>query len=518
MKQIIRNADLLQDSITDGYLMVLFSLYLYYNAEGYAHIGTDKYCFFRNLTVLYLTVTVLICFIKRMAYGKNQVLRISMTDRCVCAYGICTAISFLFCIDYQTGLFGAEEWYMGFLMQLAFVCLYFAISRTWRWKEYAFPVICVCSGGVFLLGILHRLGIDPLGLYTGLSEEKMLSVLSTIGQATWYSSFVCTIFPIGVYLFWNAQKWKMRMFAVCYLILAFGTIVTQNSDSAFAALSVVLLALLFTAFESREKWKRFLELLLLMCGTFAGMGLLQRLFSDRAVRPGTISVMLTQSRYIWGILAALVVVRFLYRGEGTGWNMKVVKRVRAITFITLIVLFAGVLSLIVLNSTGWLAKWMDSPIYKEYLYFDESWGNNRGIIWMVSLQMYDKFTVFQKIFGIGPDCYGIYAYRMPEFADRLSLIFGSRQVRCAHNEVINTLLCYGIAGAMAYYSIFASAIRDYTKKRECAPQVYAVGLCMISYLAHNFFCYQQVVCTPFIFVLAGMAESVLRAVRERPFC
>ena len=35
---------------------------------------------------------------------------------------------------------------------------------------------------------------------------------------------------------------------------------------------------------------------------------------------------------------------------------------------------------------------------------------------------------------------------------------------------------------------------------------------MVSYMAYNFFCYQQVLCTPFIFLLMGIGEYMTRQI------
>lgn len=52
-----------------------------------------------------------------------------------------------------------------------------------------------------LLGILHRFSIDPLGMYQGLDESWQLLFLSTIGQASWYSGYVCVALTAGAAVF-----------------------------------------------------------------------------------------------------------------------------------------------------------------------------------------------------------------------------------------------------------------------------------------------------------------------------
>lgn len=62
------------------------------------------------------------------------------------------------------------------------------------------------SGITFILGILNRFGVDPLGMYKGISSSYQILFLSTIGQATWYSSYVCTVFAIGLCIFFCGKE------------------------------------------------------------------------------------------------------------------------------------------------------------------------------------------------------------------------------------------------------------------------------------------------------------------------
>lgn len=61
-------------------------------------------------------------------------------------------------------------------------------------------------------------------------------------------------------------------------MLGFGTVVTQNSDSAFAAMVFLLLGLFLAGCDSFDRMERFLETLLLMFGSFKLIGILQELF------------------------------------------------------------------------------------------------------------------------------------------------------------------------------------------------------------------------------------------------
>ena len=38
--------------------------------------------------------------------------------------------------------------------------------------------------------------------------------------------------------------------------------------------------------------------------------------------------------------------------------------------------------------------------------------------------------------------------------------------------------------------------------------------CIVSYMSHNFFCYQQICCTPFLFLIIGAGMYLIRRRQE----
>ena len=340
----------------------------------------------------------------------------------------------------------------------------------------------------------------------------MLSYLSTIGQATWYSSFLCVMFPIGLFLFWKREDGCIRIWMVIYLLLAFGTLVTQNSDSAFAALGVIFLLLFWKAFENRRNWERFLQIMMIFSASCLLIGSFQRFFAYRAVKPGVLSVFMTQGKWNLFLLFAAFLCYLWSIQSKSGWNGKTAGKIRNGCFLCIAMIFLLLLLCIALNTKELSTRWMGMELpFQEFLYFNDSWGNGRGIIWRISIKLFQRCSFLQKVFGVGPDCYGAFAYSHLEIAEELDSVWGERRVLCAHSEPLNTLLCYGIAGSIAYYSIFFTALYRYIKKSSARPDVFAVALCLTAYLGHNLFCYQQVCCTPFLFILLGIAEGILKS-------
>ena len=72
------------------------------------------------------------------------------------------------------------------------------------------------------------------------------------------------------------------------------------------------------------------------------------------------------------------------------------------------------------------------------------------------------------------------------------------------------MFCLGIVGLTAFVLVFAAAFMRFFKNRKEIPLAFMGALAVLVYAAHNFFCYQQVCSTPFLFLILGMAENLLR--------
>ena len=44
---------------------------------------------------------------------------------------------------------------------------------------------------------------------------------------------------------------------------------------------------------------------------------------------------------------------------------------------------------------------------RKYLLFNDDWGTHRGYIWHLAIRIYQKFPILHKLFGYGPDTFGI---------------------------------------------------------------------------------------------------------------
>ena len=123
----------------------------------------------------------------------------------------------------------------------------------------------------------------------------------------------------------------------------------------------------------------------------------------------------------------------------------------------------------------------------------------------------ERMSWIQKLFGVGPDCLSPYLYSSPQVSDALHNLWGNVQLTNAHNEYLNSFVCYGIVGLASWLTVLAGGIRYFYGEAKKNSYMIAFALCIAGYACHNIFCYQQVCCTPILFIALGIGESLTKS-------
>lgn len=521
-KREYKEKKMLTDRITEYikigilfYVQIMLLVFPLYYQNKYYNMGEAKYFFFKRVSLSFLIVLTLMAIIYVIMNRKKIDWKLiwknsSHTDKFVVAYAAAVWLSFLLSSYKADAIWGYKGWYMGLISQMLFVVMYFLVSRYWNNKKYILHLICAVSAMVFLLAVLHRFQIDPLNMYEDLSMDNKILFLSTIGQATWYSSFLCVVFPVGLYLYWNCDTMVVRVMYGFYVALGFATMVTQNSDSAFVAFLFMMLVLFLASFSSNEKMRRFLEVLLIGLISMRFIGILQLTFPEKAVPLEELSIFASQGRVT---IISLIIVLFIYIVFMLlNWKGKIhIEHFRNIGVIIIGIVITVILLIafcIFLNAKGHLPEWLSGLRQFDYFNFNDNWGNGRGFTWRCAAEIFQEYPLKNKIFGCGPDCFASYAY--DRYADTLNAKWGDNVLTNAHNEWFTSLLFFGVLGFISYLGIFVTQFRACMKKISREPFLIAIAMSIAAYFGHNFFCYQQIVCTPLIFILMGMGTYYSR--------
>lgn len=497
------------------YFLILMVVYPFYMQDGYFEIGAVKYFFFRKISLVIMSIMapvviiIFLCSSKAQEDKKKTVLeicrRLSVTDLFVYGYLLIVLISYLFTDFRGKALWGADGWYMGLVSQLIFVLIYFMFSGYFRWNNDMLYVVLGGSGLVFLLGILNRYSIYLIPI-----AVKAPEFISTLGNINWFCGYWSVFAPLGVMLYWNSRKGWQRFTVGTYVVICFISGMTQGSRSAYLALAGIFCLLFYLSFQENQKMHRFLEI----CGLFALSGQIARLlrylpgfnmnYEDELVSIFTDTGL---TLYIGAVVLAIYLL-FHYLTELKGCMIERYKILRLCAMAVITVIFLVYIILTIANTC--VPDGITGLADKQAFIFNDKWGSSRGATWICGMLAYRDMTPIQKFVGVGPDCFAEYVYAIPSLAERIYMRFGDSRLTNAHNEWITMLVNLGALGVICYVGIFVSAFIRFLKKAPEKTFLYLCAASVLAYMIHNVVSFQQVLNTPFVFLIIGIGEGILR--------
>lgn len=489
----------------------------FYAEDGYHQIGNAKFEAYKMVMIVGFAPILLLgaCYFVNFLWQKKP-WRLSVTDGCVLAYLLFATTAVVSGGFYKDALWGSFGWNMGWMSQFSFILLYFALSRFGRYYRAILYAFCGSAFMVFLIGILHRLMIDPIGFYKELDGYQKAQFLSTMGQATWYASFLAVALPVGVAAFLFSKRKCWRILGGIYTAVGFASLVTQNSDSAYFAFAGFMIAFFLFCVESRETIERFSEVCTLFFATGKVMHFLMQLHPNSELEYDFVTNLMLEGKSTWVLLGVCFVWDvFLYVRRGSSYPSGRIRRIKRVVLIGTGAGLSVIVGLIVLQTKGWISGRLGEALSEiPYFNWNNEWGNGRGRIWSFAVRMFMAESLPHKLFGVGPDCFSSYAAAV--HGEEVYRLWGDKMLTNAHNEWMNVFINTGILGAASYIGIFVTAIGRYGKAWRQDVLLAGVTASVVSYMAYNFFCYQQVCCTPFVFLLLGAGEYVWRRAEKTP--
>lgn len=505
----------LMEYLTAATMVIMCVAVAFYAKNGYHQIGNAKFVAYRNVMLIGCTA-LLAAAVPYIFYTLKEHKKyiMSVTDIFASAYLVLTGISIASGGFYKDALWGYNGWNMGVMAQFSFVLLYLFVSRFGKYYRLIIGILLAVAGIVYGIGILHRLLIDPIGFYNGLTDSQKAQFLSTLGQATWYGSFLAVTLPVGIGIFLYADRKVWRIAGGVLMTLGFCSLVTQNSDSAYFALAGALIVFLMISVREREQMCRFMGMLTLFFASAKIMYFLMQIHPNPAFEADFMTKLIWTSGGTWVLfIVCLLITILLYaagrKTEACKYPEDLMRRLCRIVPPAAIAVSVGVVMVISLQTRGALPQAVSDRLAAiPYFNWNDDWGNGRGRIWRFSVKMFSEESIWHKMFGIGPDCF--HSYVNAHYNEEEALLWGAKQLTNAHNEWLNVLINGGILGAAVYIGIFVTAIRRFFRRTGQNTLLAGITAACVSYMCYNFFCYQQVLCTPFIFLMMGIGEYIFR--------
>lgn len=517
------------------FLFAFVVLYVFYAPEGYIQIATNKYRFFRKMVLITAGIMIPLITLRYLSapkekdrIEKGKPLSVSLTDIFMISFLIINGISFFLTAYGEEALWGTSGWYMGFAMMLAFIGTYFLISRFYDGKIELFLPFMGVTAVVFLWGLLNRFSVYPIDM-----QYDNVTFISCIGNINWFCGYWSVFFVIGVVLYIVTEKRSLRIIAAVHSVLSLAVGVVNGSDSAFISMGAVFFFLFLVSFEKTEYMKRWLEEVIFLCAGCQIMRFVAAFGPEETDLEYTgwagLNLVNPMIKFMLGnvtlaALAVFILLRILLEREDRKFaahsvageslsGMQLIRKFMRLKYIVIgltITAAAVYLTLLIVNTR---TPGILGPLSKyRVLLFDGSWGSNRGATWRDGLMVYRTFSLRERLFGIGQDCFSIYGYSVPELAARFEEEWPSSRLTNAHNECITFLVDLGVFGMLSFIGIFISSFKRLLERAKKEPVCYMFAASLLSYFFHNQFSFSQVMNIPYIFLMLGLSENLMRRV------
>lgn len=488
------------------YLVILVAVLPLYMREGYYMLGDGKYLLFRNCSFICLGIWMAVeagfFLYNRVGRfrsgtkpiknsGKPSRISLGIVDICMLAYACCVLLSAI-CSDFDTAWLGYADWHMGAVSQLFFVAIYFFVSRYFGYDRWIVCVGEVALYAIIIIGLLNRLGMDPLGVFEGITKTdwEYANLLSTVGNINWFCGYfsVMLAFPISGFLYSRKRVKSIILYlaSVLGLVLLF----IQGSDSGLVLAMVAIGCLLIAGMN---KVDFFCKGLWLLVGVLSGIWLMGQAVNALEawhtipVDSWIYKKLLWSGWMLLAIVVGLVAAGFeLIRKRVEERTLQ--KWVRILVCVLLLTVATLAVFVILLWSRG------DS----------DAWGSGRGMLWRLAWEGFLQADFGGKLIGAGPDCFAEYLIsvgKTPIITQEdhwANALFVN-----AHNEWLNHLVNIGILGVAAYAGIFVVALKRYH------GMMLAV-LVLAMYGVHSLVSFQQVLNAPLLFAVLGICEATYR--------
>ena len=523
------------------WVMAMFTIFpLIYN-DFYFDILQTKYYTVLTLSIIMILALIVICgfaggfknFFDNLnkkgfvVWFKEE---FSIWDICIMVFWLMSALSTAFAGRFiMESITGDKGRYSGLLLISIYVILYFTVSRMFSFGKVYFTVFLAVSIPVCLFGYTDYFNMDILGFKEKISPEQWPIFTSTIGNINTYTAVLAFYIAIAGTLFittpfksdnGRGESIGKIVFYYVIMLMNFIALAMGTSDNGYLTLAAFFGIVPFVAFRTMEGVRRFL---LTIFTYLLGIKIIQLInisYAGKVLGISGLYDFISDFKYLDLFIVALaIVVIIMYvleyrKKEKRRDNEALLRSLRYIWLAILVIVFAAIVFMgMKINSDVTAAKEKYGAI-ADYFVFNDSWGTFRGYIWRAAVEEYMKFPLLHKIFGSGPDTFGLYIglLRNEEMTSVTGQFFDA-----THNEDIQFLFTLGPIATIAYILALilpsVEALRTrlfYLRDNTMLPYLYACAIAVICYATQAVVNLNLPVVTPFLWIFLSIMVAILR--------
>lgn len=505
--------------ITGIFIIAVLAIFPLFYTNYYFNILQAKYYFY-CIAVISLLVIMFFCILYQYIVKGN--IRIDLKtflgiwtvpDIFMIVFLCINIISTLLSDYVYESFWGNEGRYTGLFLWLLYGCSFFVIEKFFKLKKGYIDIFLAAGLLACLFGITDYFQMDLLGFKKDIHPDQINMFASTIGNVNTYTSYVALVMGVSAALYGTSKGWLRTIWYYICMMISFFAIIMGLSDNAYLALGTLFAFLPLYLFRTRTGIRRYG----LMLATFSGVIWCVD-FINKAL-PDTVLEMSGLLRSVSGYnkLEIIVVILFVLsmviyiidylhkeKDEHVGrwltqaWLSAIICVVTIVAFILYDANIAG-------NAERYGGL-------SNYLIFNDDWGTHRGYNWRIALEEYKGFSLKHKIFGYGPDTYGIlciYGNHYEEMKQLYNEVFDS-----VHNEYLQFWVTVGPFGMLAYIGILLSSGFRIVKNAFHNEYAMAALFAVICYAVQAVVNISIPIATPIMLTLLMMGLSACKDKKE----
>lgn len=469
---------------------LLLTVYPLYYHNYYFDILVAKYKLF-YMAAIAVSIILFLFFLTNAVLKKHRktnvfdngggydpwLAKLDIADISVIVFWIIALISTIQSDFKYESFWGNEGRFNGLFLITIYVLTYFIVSRGVNYSKWLIELFLIASMLVCLLGITDYLKMDILNFKKHIDPNQYNMFMSTIGNLNTYTAYVAMVMGISATLFMSAKSPLKALRYFMYMTIAFFAIIMGLSDNAYLAAGALFAFAPLWFFKDRLGVKRYLVVLTSFVCSAYFVGLINKSFPNHVLQMGGLLGKISgfgQLRYIAAILVVLCVAVYFYdfiRKPGSEYGGRLQK---VWGCLLLLAFLCGLYVLYDANMGG------NKDAYGSlgnYLIFNDEWGTHRGYVWRIGLEEYGKQPLIHKIFGSGPETFGLLALdRKREMIERYNEYFDS-----VHNEYLQYFLTMGPFGLISYLTFLAGSGIRMAKRAMEDPYLLAILFAVICY-------------------------------------
>ena len=497
----------------------------FYFKDGYYELGEEKYRIYMRLVRWMLPVWILFAashflITRKERSGQHIRTELASTEWFLILMCVTGVISTLTSSYSRISLWGHDGWHMGLIVQVAMIICCVMASDLFaggdrRLLAVLLWTVFIIATIAFILGVINRFSIYPFRMW-GQAED----FISTLGNINWFCGYWCVWTGAGCGLYLYARTGVTRVILSIYIWICAVTGICCGASSCYLAWGIMSLAALLWALSDSAGLMRLCDMEILMFAAlptvrFIGALRPNRMWYDSSLLRGLSYGDMWMKPFIIGVVVFSVLKEIFRRRErNRAWLRPVIAGITGGGTVAAVLM-------IMLNSTIEGGIW---PVRGMSIFtWGISWGNSRGGIWMISLELIRRLLPFRIFFGVGCDCMCSFAYSMEDMVITLNRYIGRVYLTNAHNELLSMIINEGIAGAVAYFGVqFSSLGRcihglEVTGTEPAADPDPLYGgillgavLALAGYMTIGMVGFMQILSTPFMFMVMGMAMGLIK--------